>query len=715
MHTNVVRTLPSVVHAGEHRIEEPQSWAVSSDQPRPDPTVEVDGWPRWLARLALTDFCSIDVLGAVARSAGVEVSRGLARALIANMERAGLLRESGVSGVFLLRKEATTWWVAELERGDAGIEKVRTQLASAGLVQPGRIGPRLAALALGSGDWAGSEAVWRLYPTGDLMADPKVRAGYAGVPNDLRAKYPGLSVAAAIASSYDVDSDRLDLDRMATALIRDGRTLHGGWQEHSSPEAKVVAGTLSLLAQAAMPGSVAEAPAGLEAQTLEKLVQVIRDASLSQAALTARALTLFHAAVALISLLRGDWSKARKEAEYALILNDGCGVPGFLAALVIGLSCAVAGDSQGSAVAEAFLAEHTAHGCRPHVWLEGVFHLVHASTALRELDRDAARHHLRLHDLEASHTQWLSARPLHAVLLSTAAILWDDPEHALARFDSLVPGLVSEDRLANSWAWLLLRSRAELLLALGAVSQAERIICELTATTDSAVSFVPAAWFDLCAGRLSDALAKADEGIFESRVSLADRAFLYAVKSGALLQAGAADELVGSAATAACLTCERAGTLVPFAVLPGPIRSRLVAEHRTHHADDRCYLSRAVHNGAFEQLKNATLDAPTALKLTRREEILLPLLATAASVPEIANQQFVSVNTLRKQVVTLRQKFGAASRDDLVRKAHEAGLLNRTAKSWPRMDGGEQLPARADFGSALASSRSGDPDRSRLS
>ncbi len=696
MRTNIVPAPLADGHPEGLRIVHPLSWAGSSDQPRRDLTVEADGLPGWLARLALTDYCSIEVLRTVARSAGVEVSRGVVRALVANMESAGLLRESGVGGVFLLRAEVAAGWLAEIERSDPGVGEVRRQLASAGLAQPpGGVGPRLAALALESGDWASSEAAWRLYPSGDLMADPKVRAGYAGVPNELRVKYPGLSIAAAIASSYDVESDRLDLDHMATALIREGRTLHGGWQQHANPEARVVAGTLSLLAQAAMPGSAAEAPAALEVQTYEKLVEVIRDASLSQGALTARALTLFHSAVALISLLRGDWPRARKEAEFALILNDGCGVPGFLAALVIGLSCAVTGDSQGSAVAEAFLAGHAAHGCRPHAWLEPAFHLVHAGEALRALNRDAARHYLRLHDLEASRTQWLSAPPLHAALLSTASILWDDPEHGLARFDSLVPGLVTENRLANPWAWLLVRSRAELLLALGAASQAERMILQLTTAADGVVSSVPAAWFDLCAGRLSDALATADEGIFESRLSLADRAFLYAVKSAALLQAGAADELVGSAARAACVTCERAGTLVPFAVLPGPIRQRLVTEHGRHHDDDRCYLSRAVHNGAFEHLRDGTLDVPSALKLTRREEVLLPLLATAASVPEIANQQFVSVNTLRKQVVTLRQKFGAASRDDLVRKAHEAGLLNRTAKSGSRMDGGTGPIARA--------------------
>ena len=80
-------------------------------------------------------------------------------------------------------------------------------------------------------------------------------------------------------------------------------------------------------------------------------------------------------------------------------------------------------------------------------------------------------------------------------------------------------------------------------------------------------------------------------------------------------------------------------------------------------------------------LRDGALALAPPLRLTRREEVLLPLLATAATVQEIANQQYVSVNTLRKQVVALRQKFDATSRDELIRRAHEAGLLNRTAKS----------------------------------
>ena len=190
-------------------------------------------WPQWLPRVGMADFCSIEVLMTVATSAGAEVSRGGARAILARMEGAGFFRESAVGGVFLLRPEVETMMLAELERGEHGIERVRQQLSAAGLAQPaGGIGPQLAKWALESGDWASFEAVWRMYSPGDLVADPGVRAGYAAVPTELRAKHPGLSFAAAVASAYEPESGRLDLDRMITSLIRDGRTLHGDWAHH---------------------------------------------------------------------------------------------------------------------------------------------------------------------------------------------------------------------------------------------------------------------------------------------------------------------------------------------------------------------------------------------------------------------------------------------------------------------------------------------------
>ena len=216
------------------------------------------------------------------------------------------------------------------------------------------------------------------------------------------------------------------------------------------------------------------------------------------------------------------------------------------------------------------------------------------------------------------------------------------------------------------------------MLSLGAVNRAEPIIVDLLANADDSVSAEPAAWFYLCAGDFARAVAKGDDGIYKLKVSLADRAHLYAVKSAALQKAGAAEDLIGATATAACVVCEAAGTLVPFAALPSGVRAYLLASHERHHGD--CFVTRAVRRGAFEELRDSSNAPHPIIRLTRREVVLLPLLATPAKVQEIANQQFVSVHTVRKQVVALREKLGADSRSDLIRRAHQLGLLaNRRA------------------------------------
>jgi len=51
------------------------------------------------------------------------------------------------------------------------------------------------------------------------------------------------------------------------------------------------------------------------------------------------------------------------------------------------------------------------------------------------------------------------------------------------------------------------------------------------------------------------------------------------------------------------------------------------------------------------------------------------LLATPETADEIARRLQVSVNTIRKQVVTLREKLAAPDRGSLIAKAYELGLL----------------------------------------
>jgi LuxR family maltose regulon positive regulatory protein len=306
-------------------------------------------------------------------------------------------------------------------------------------------------------------------------------------------------------------------------------------------------------------------------------------------------------------------------------------------------------------------------------------HLARADAATRSLDKEGTLHEVKLHELEGSANRWFNTDTMSARVLSTASILWSDPERGLALIDSIADDAGFEASHETPWGPLLIRARAELLVKLGALSRAEPLVVDLLANRDVSASAVPAVRFSLCSGDFDQAVAKADEVIFSPELSLADRAHLYALKAAALQLAGASADQVARAATAACVVCEQASTLVPFAMLPAAVRSILLAQHDQHHGGE-CYITRARERRAFEGLWDFGAQAPVAVRLTRREEVLLPLLATSATIREIANQQFVSVNTVRKQVVSLRKKLGTSSRGELVRRAHELGLLPAYAR-----------------------------------
>ena len=638
--------------------------------------------PDWLPRVALAEYCSIGVLVVAAASADVVMPPGSGPRLLSMMDGAGFLLEPGaemVAGARVLRPEVREVMLAELEQSEPAVAEVRRELLAAGLATPADgLGPQLTKWAVDAGDWASLETIWVTHPAADLVLDPGTRGVFAGVPPDIRAALPALSFAQAMAAAYDPTLDRVDLDSLIAALIREGRTRHMHWDRDLSAEGQVMGGTIRMLAQATIPESAQDPDLVGPAATYEAVSRVIREASLSGGEVTARALTFFHSTASLVAILRGDWARARREGEFAMILSDLCSFPGFLAALVVASSNAVSGDTQHPSLAEKFLASHAAHGCQAGAWVEPSFHLVRAEAAIRDLDRELAEHHLGLHAAEATANRWFNVAPMHATVTSTAAILWGDPQQGLAHFDSIVADAGRELEHGKPWGALLLRCRTELLLSLGAVNRAKQIVDDLLVNAGGYVSAVPAARFFLLSGDNARALEKADEGIFELRISLADRAFLYTVKSAALLQAGANDELVASVAAAACVVCEEADTLVPFAALPSGVRNDLLAEHERHHGGTDCFVSRARLRGAFEGLRDSLVDSPGLVRLTRREEVLLPLLATSLTVQEIANQQYVSINTVRKQVVAMREKLGAASRADLIRRARQLGLLNHT-------------------------------------
>jgi len=67
---------------------------------------------------------------------------------------------------------------------------------------------------------------------------------------------------------------------------------------------------------------------------------------------------------------------------------------------------------------------------------------------------------------------------------------------------------------------------------------------------------------------------------------------------------------------------------------------------------------------------------PGASSLTTAELRLLPMLATHLPFPEIADEMFLSRNTIKSQAVSIYRKLGAASRSQAVARARGLGLLD---------------------------------------
>jgi len=634
--------------------------AVSELSPTHDPTGHHASWrrlsfaagglPEWLPRTALADTFSRELLVVAAESANASSGHGGSAALLSRLLDAGFFQRADSDAVpfdggLCLRPEVRRAMLAELDRDERGVALIREEMLRAGLRQPeSGLGVQLAVWADEAGDWASLEQIWILHRSGGLVPDARSRAIYASVPSDRRAERPGLSYAAALASAYDASAGRVDLDQMTTALIRDGRTLHVRWMDHATAEAKVLAGTMWMMARATIEDAEQDQSSGGPAGTAMQLGRLVQEASLAGGRLSARALTFYHSTASLL-------------------------------ALVVATSSSASGNTQYFLMGDAFLARHASHDCEVAGWIEPGFHLAWADAATRRLDREEAERQLRLHEIEGANSQWFNNQPVHALIRSTAASIWHNPQHALAEFDSIVSDSSVGADLSTAWGRVLLRSRAELLLRIGAVARAERIVEDLLANATDAVSAVPAARLLLAVGDFQEAVAKADEGIFTLQLSLADRAHLYALKAAALHLSGAPADQVSHAAAAACVVCEQAATLLPFAMLPELARLTLIAGHDRHHESVECFVSRARRRGAFEGLQAGGQTRSAAIKLTRREEVLLPLLATSATVQEIADQQFVSVNTVRKQVVSLREKVGSSSRSELIRRARELGLL----------------------------------------
>jgi len=517
------------------------------------------------------------------------------------------------------------------------------------------------------------EAVGRIWsdhlPALEAVDDLAVRAVFEDLPRSARAMNPILTLAWASARATVTQGYRSD-GEFVRSIVADGLAFHSHWANAPRTDTAIAAGTMWMLAQRMLPAGPGSSGLEAAAKTGMEVAAFISERRDEGRAPSGPVEAGFRSALAQLSLARGDLAPAVAEAEFAITLDqrqaEGCAVGTRDLALEL-LGCA---ERDGQRGGQPLRPAWFRRGLNSQDALSAA--LVRALASIRTLDRDGVRAAVaELEGLAPGQPQWTTVVYVQALY----AALWDDSAAALGYLDSakVRQGVISTEHQEGLGFTLLRRARSLLLSRLGASVAA----LDGLKLISSPWRWAPLALAQLWAGDPEEAIRSCDAGIFDATTLLPDRISLKLFHAGALLIDVGADELTRSEAVAeAVALCAAHSYWLPIGMLPVNVRDSLLDR-----VEDRSFGGAGLIEprvlASLRQLPRVGESLPRTISLTKREQILLPFLASAESVPDIAAALQVSVNTVRKQVVALRAKFGANSRSELVRKARDSGLLRR--------------------------------------
>ncbi len=128
----------------------------------------------------------------------------------------------------------------------------------------------------------------------------------------------------------------------------------------------------------------------------------------------------------------------------------------------------------------------------------------------------------------------------------------------------------------------------------------------------------------------------------------------------------------------ALLLAQHAGYLRPFieegAAIASLLQSLLIKEIDSHLKEFICTILQAIPIEHCIQLRKVVLPETYPLALTRREHCILRLLIKGLSNSEIAQQERVSVNTVKTQLKSIYRKLQVERREDAIRIAQHISL-----------------------------------------
>lgn len=459
-------------------------------------------------------------------------------------------------------------------------------------------------------------------------------------------------------------------EAVAQRLAFDGATVHADWATRDDVDTAVFAGSMRMLSQRRLPSS-RPGQSLVEAWQTKQEVDAFIDARSREGRRPGRrAHALFRAFSARLALARTDRPSAVGEAEWAMILADRGPVRGLAQGLHT-LSTSLLGEAVPTFARG--VAPDRVHGSLGVRGLAGMGEayeiLAAAHHAVRALDRGRYDQLLPLVGQDAAAIGGVWA--VRAAAEAFGAALWGDPVDALERLFALIArdAIMGREHEEPLGVALIARARLLLLTKAGAFGAA----AQLADTLPARVRLLPLARMHLWAGQWELARELARAGRFEDDLVLSDRPKLALVSVGAALLEGERDPRLRTDAARAIRDLFAEENLLPVATLPKPAREAVVELCRDELADEPLFEVMVERLGA---LNDAGETGVRPVRLTEREKVLLPLLASNASVPQIARRLQVSVNTVRKQVVTLREKFGADTRAELVRRARTRGALD---------------------------------------
>lgn len=515
--------------------------------------------------------------------------------------------------------------------------------------------------AFALGDWTAIDAAWlRQLRVSGQDTDPEAIRLLDTLPVGARQENPLLTWAWAAAAGYAAPPGK----REATAITRvmaDAISLHTRWRDASSVDAAVAAGTIWMLAQRFLPTSPPTASLDASWETQQELAEYIEGQRRRLNSPSPVIEVTFRAASARMALARADLRRVVAEADFAMALD-----PTLARTLVKGgadLALELMGFSSEPS-ARPTLTNRLGIGLEFQD--EASEQLARGFAALRRLDRESFRaERPGLDAMPPGGPGWTGVVHLHQL----EGALWGDPEDALNKTDAegARHSVVWLEHRHPLGATLLAKGRIALLNRLGAYRAALSVAETLPQVARAVVQAHTLLW----SGDLAAASRTAEAGLHDPETSLIDRVMLQIAAAAAV----ALDDTVPPSewkplANAAIDTCLKQDLWTPLALIPPEARRKLLNAAQPADPDILRLLTERVNGLAPDSRRPSG-----QITLSRREQLLLPLLAGPQTVPEIAAFLHVSPNTVRKQVVALRAKFGTDSRQALVRQARDAGLL----------------------------------------